>query len=1111
MQRISFLFVALLINCHLIFGQEKEIDFDRISMDQGLSHNSVRSIVQDQKGFLWFGTEDGLNKYDGYGFTIYKHERNDLSSLSDNWITSIYETKSGTIWVGTNKGLNRFDKETETFTRFYNNPGDRSSLSNNSIKSIYEDKKGILWVGTSGGLNKLNKGKVSFTRYIHNSSQPNSISNNIVNTIYEDFSGYLWIGTNDGLNKFTRENNSFTHYKNNPGNVNSLSDNRVFSIYEEKSGTLWIGTFGGGLNQYVREKDNFIRYKHERSNPYSLSNDRVYSIFEDKSRTLWIGTFGGGLNKFDRDKNQFIHYKNEMDNPNSLSDNDVRLIYQDNSGTFWVGTEYGLNKFNLNVEKEKFVHYEHNPTNRNSLSNNQVFTIYEDKYKEIWIGTAYGLNRFDRKRKKFYHYKLEPKNKRSLSHNNVRTIFEDKYGSIWIGTYGGGLNRYNRRRNRFTRFVNDPHDPNNPTRLSHNRVKTIFEDRSGTLWIGTNGGLNRYDRNNNKFQHFKHNRNDPNSLSHNQVSVIYEAKNGIFWIGTSGGGLNKFDPKEGQFSSYKLDKADINSLSHNTVTTIFEDEQGSLWIGTHGGGLNELDRKENNFTRFTKEEGLPSDDIFGILGDKEGNLWLSTSNGISKFNLQTQIFRNYDVNDGLQSNEFNTGAFHKNKNGEMFFGGVNGFNSFFPEKIKDNPHIPPIVLTGFKILDRPVIFDKAISEIDKIELSYKDNFFSFEFAALDFAEPEKNYYAYMMKGLDEDWINLGPKRTVSYRNLSQGVYYFRVKGSNNDRVWNKEGIEIKISVIPPFWQTWWFRIIAGVTILGIAFTWYGMRIKNVESQKRNLEIQVAERTYELENKTEELESALENLKKAQAQLIQVEKMSALGQMVAGIAHEMNTPLGYVKSNLFVAAKAIEKQIVPPTRSKKRKKKYYDVIHMLKSCLAGTDRLGDLVVGLRNFSRLDDMDKAEIDMTECMESTLLIAKHVLEDHNVKVKKNFQPNVNLNCYGAQLNQVFLNIITNAAQAMSEFNKDKNGKIKNILNLYILQKDGKVIIKIKDNGGGIQKKIRDKIFDPFFTTKPVGQGTGLGLSISYQIVEKHNGSIEVNIEENVGSEFIVIFPQS
>jgi PAS domain S-box-containing protein len=804
------------------YAEETQPQFYKIRVDDGLSQSCVLAILQDREGLIWFGTQDGLNKYDGYNFTVYKYNERNSKSLSDNFILSLYEDQSGTIWVGTQSGgLNKFDRQTEQFTHYTHDPNNPTSLGNNTVWSIYEDKLGTLWVGTDGGgLNRFNRETEQFIHYTHKPDDRGSLSNNTVLSIYEDKFRILWVGTGGGgLNQFNRETEQFTHYIYNPSTPGSLSHDTVLSIYEDHSDRLWIGTNGGGLNKFERKTGQFTNYIHDPDNSNSLSDNTVSSIVEDQVGNLWLTTsswygnsYGTALDQFDPETNEFTHYTHNSANPNSLNENTVASILRDKSEILWIGTGFsGINK--LDTKDPKFLHYKHAPADPNSLIDNHISSIYESKNGSLWIGTYNrGLDKLDRSTGQFTPYTHEPDNPNSLSSDNIWAVYEDQYGVLWIGTLSGGLNKLDLKTEKFTLYKHDPDDPNS---LSDDTVWSICEDQSDNLWIGTfKGGLNKFNRKTGQFTDYTHDFNNPKSLSDNNVFSIYEDKLGTLWIGTVNGGLNKFDPKTGEFTHYIHNPNNPNSLSYDRVLSMLEYPAGTLWIGTYGGGLDKFDIATETFTHYTEKDGLPSNSVVGILSDDDGNLWLSTGKGLSKFNPKSEKFRNYDVSDGLQGNEFDgVKAYLKTKDGEMFFGGLNGFNAFYPEQVKDNPHIPPIVITDFKIFDKSVKLDSAISEAKEIKLSYKANFFGFEFAALDYTNPKKNQYAYKLEGFDKDWIYSGSRRYATYTNLDGGAYTFRVKGSNNDGVWNEEGTSIKIIITPPPWKTWWAYTVYAVALV----------------------------------------------------------------------------------------------------------------------------------------------------------------------------------------------------------------------------------------------------------------------------------------------------------
>ena len=1114
-----------------VAAQDPKINFERISIEQGLSQSRVFALLQDHKGFLWVGTQDGLNKYDAYTFTVYRHHIEDSTSLSDNYIWCLYEDRAGTLWIGTNGGgLNRFDREREQFIRYTHDPGDSNSISDDYVWTLFEDRAGTLWIGTRfGGLNRFDSKTGRFKSYVHDPKVSSSLSYNYVMAIHEDNENHLWIGTNGGgLEKFDRSNETFTHYQFDPKDPGSISENRVWTVYQDRAGILWAGTNNAGLNRFLPKEQKFIRYKNDPADPHSISNNWVKLIFEDSTGRLWIGS-NKGLNLYDRTLDRFICYYNDPLDDQSLSNNAVNAYTLDHTGIIWLGTfGGGLNKYDPN--KEKFKHYNWKVSDPNGLSSNQIVALFEDHEGVLWIGTdENGLNRLDRKTHTFTHYTHNDRDPKTLGHNRVLSIYEDRAGTLWIGTRGGGLSKLDRATNTFTNYKLDKENPNSPV---NNIIYGITEDQQGTIWIAGRGkGLNRFDQKTGDFIPYIY---DPQSLTDNIMYTLKVGKDGYLWVGTNGGGLVRLNTRTHTFKRYAHISKDSQSISHNIVLSLYENQFGIIWVGT-AGGLNRFDPQTEQFIRYTEKDGLPNDAIFGILEDAKGNLWLSTNKGLSRFTppgseVPSDIpiknrFRNYDVSDGLQSNEFNQGAYWQAHDGTMFFGGINGFNAFHPDSIKENRSVPPVVLTAFKKYNKDVKLDKSISEIDNIELSYRDYVFSFEFAALNFSTTEKNTYAYFMEGFDKEWNYVGNRRYATYTNLNPGEYVFRVKGANSDGMWNESGASVRIFIAPPFWQTWWFRMIIAGFILGTAFGIYSMRIHNIEKQRNLLEGQVLERTKEILEKNQILdhqntELAVKNqqIKNQQAQIIQAKKMTALGQMVAGIAHEINNPLTFVKGNLdhfrgtlHEFMKTREYEMLPePMREMVRS----DLIPAVHSSLVGSNRIKDIVENLKRFSAINEAEWKEADINTHID--IIVDLFIRQQGNIVIIKDYGDIPMLLCFVSDLNQCFANILSNSIQAIRDA-EDKHlveaggGMIHIKTEKISYKKNSFVRIRFLDNGIGIPSHVIDKVFDPFFTTHDTGSGKGLGLTESFGIIQKHGGTIEVKSDENKGCEVIISLPLS
>lgn len=816
---------------------EASADFERISLQQGLSQSVIESIVQDRKGFLWFATEDGLNRYDGYGFTVYRYQAGNPRSLSYNDIKTLHEDRAGLLWIGTFQGgLNRFDPATGVFTRYRNDPSLESSLAANTVRAILEDRAGNLWIGTQGGgLDRLDRAAGSFDHRRFDPGNPSSLPSDDVRAILEDRSGALWVGTyGGGLARYDREKGTFTRYRSDPADPQSLSHDRVTALFEDRQGTLWVGTYGGGVNAFDRATGRCRRFR--AAGPRTLPSDLVRAIFEGDSGALWVATDGGGLARIDRETGSVESWRTDPLDPLSLSTDRVWSLLEDSSGILWIGTYGGgLNK--LAVKRKKFAHFRNEPGNRNSINHNIVWSIREDRDGVLWIGTdAGGLNRLDRRTGETRYWLNDPRNPRSLSHNAVRVVFFDRGGTLWLGTNGGGLNRFDPATETFRRFRRDPADPGS---LSHDEIRTIYEDRAGNLWIGTyGGGLERLDRKSGRFTHHRFEAGNPGSLPNDFVRSIFEDSAGALWIGTNGGGLARRDPATGVFTSFRANPADPGSLSNDVVFVVHEDHAGALWVATFGGGLNRLDRATGRFTRFTEADGLASDSTYGLLEDETGRLWISTTRGLSCFDPRTSSFHNYDTRDGLQSNEFNGGSFFRSDRGEMFFGGINGFNAFFPSEIVLDRRPPRVALTDLMLFNRPVrvgetvhgrvILERPLAYVDAVTLSWRDFVIAIEFAALHYAAPEKNRYAYLLEGFSPTWIPArADRRVATFTGLRPGSYVLRVKAANADGIWNEEGAALRITVTPPFWETWWFRLAAAVLLAGLAAAGLRRRLRNV--------------------------------------------------------------------------------------------------------------------------------------------------------------------------------------------------------------------------------------------------------------------------------------------
>jgi len=812
---VYFLFLSIIfffLMSSNIYPQKSNVVFEHFTPDQGMSAYIALCVYQDKTGYLWFGTLRGLDRYDGYNFKTYKNEPGNTNSIANASVNTLYEDKEGIFWVGTSSGLDRFDRAIEKFIHFTLHPPGPGTEWSNDVSSILEDKNNILWVGTHDGLNKFNRNTGKFICIRNDSTNNKSIIHNSINAILEDKLGTLWIGTGSGLDKFDRESGNFIHVWYDTDYKNRIADKDpkfwINTLFQDNSGKLWLGT-SGGLIEFNTRDSSFTQYTHNPNDSRTLSNNSITSICQDASGILWIATDWGGVNSFDINSKKFTHYFNDEKDPGSLSYNVTSAVYYEQSGTLWITTPVSVNK--LNRTKYPFTQYMHDERNPESIAGNEIFCVFKNSNDMIWISTAKGWDKFDPVNETFFHY----------SFGSDFPIWEDNSENLWMGKNSGGI--YKR---------------DNEGKITHyfdlagkefrQHVNSICKSHYNKYWLGTEeGGIYSINPINNSVTEIRQTK--------TSILIVYEDSHGLLWATTraGSGGLMCFNPQKDTLVRFISDDKISGSISGNYALTLLEDKTGTMWFAANG--LNRYDHSTGKFTRYTERDGLISNVVFSIQEDDEGNLWVSTMKGISKFNPKTGQFKNYDKSYGFTNNRFFPDAGCKTSNGEIYFGGP-GLTRFHPDNIKDNPFIAPIVLTTFRKFNEPFPFR------EEINLPYTENFISFEFAALSFISPERNQYAYTMEGLDKDWVYTGTRRYATFSHLEPGEYIFRVKGSNNDGVWNEAGTSITIIITPPWWKTWWFTTFFWVTIAGSV----GGTLRYVEKRKLQKKIERLERERALE-------------------------------------------------------------------------------------------------------------------------------------------------------------------------------------------------------------------------------------------------------------------------
>ena len=882
----------------------RDFKFTHLTTKDGLSQDNIVAILQDHRGFMWFATGEGLNRYDGNSFVVYKNNPNDPGSLSHNFIRDLVEDDRGYLWVAAHPGINKFDPTTERSTRYLNDPNNPNSLGSDAVWSVTRDSRGYLWFAVDSGLDRFEPATETFTHY-RNDSNGQFVGR--VTHVIEDRDRDIWFVGERGLFHLNLKTGQITRRS---PITKGLSANY---LYEDKVGDFWMLAHSPivGLVKYDRQAERFTEYPLGAGAAGQESN----TLLDDGGNGFWVAS-SLGLYYFDRRTERFTYrFQHDETDPNSLSDNSVVPIYRDRSGLLWVGTANGgLNI--LNIQQEQFGHYAHRAADPNSLSPGKVTAIYEEPNGVLWIGFfPRALDKLDRKTGKITHYAPGPENTNSLSKGSeLNSIFKDARGYLWLGGMGAGLDRFDERSGLFKHYGHNPSDSNS---LMTNDVISIYQDTSGQLWVGQFGGVSRFDPATNRCTNYRLGPDESASLAYS-VSAIHRDRSGTLWLGTWGGVLSRFDDKTNTFVNYTPDWRDPHRLQGGSIGAIHEDRAGALWLAS-GLGLYRFNRQNGTVTRYTENQGLPSNDLMGILEDDAGRLWLSSKLGISRFDPKTETFRNYDVSDGLQSNEFSRSCYQQGHNGEMLFCGSNGITTFSPENIRDNPYVPPVVITSFKIFNKPVpigaqsVLKKAVPYVDSVTLSYRDNFFSFEFAALSYANSQKNRYRYKLDSLEPGWNEVGSKqRLATYTNLDPGKYVFRVQGSNSDGVWNQEGVSLPIVITPPWWKTNWFRAFFAVVLLTSLWAAYQLRVRQLHHQfAMTLEARVGERTriarelhdtllqsfqglvfrfqaarYQLPDRPEQASEALDSALVSADQAI-AEGRSAIQQLRSGSSEESN--------------------------------------------------------------------------------------------------------------------------------------------------------------------------------------------------------------------------------
>ncbi|GAP17613.1 sensor histidine kinase [Levilinea saccharolytica] len=820
------------------FAPGAHVRFEHLTIDDGLSQNAGLALLQDHQGYLWIGTQDGLNRYDGYTLTQFKYDPEEPTSLSHNSIIALYEDADGFLWVGTwGGGLNRFDPASQTFTRYTPDPAKPNAISSDIVTDILRDAQGVYWAATFGGLNRFDPASGTFTPYRHDPNDPASLASDTLSVLLPGPDGKIWVGSGAfstpgaGLSLFDPAAGTAQRLEK---TGSCLASPNVADLLADPDGSLWIayggyGVAGGGLDHYNPQTGACKHYDITPAPGGQITDNNLTDLAFDRDGALWAASWSGGLWRLSADG----HLTSIRHNPadlESLSSDNTFTVLPDRSGVIWVGTlSAGINK--LNLDTLQFRTYRHDPSNPNSLPSNHTSAFAETSDGILWLGSIEsGLVRFDPASGEFSAFRSDPEDPQSISGDMILSLWADADDTLWVGTLGSGLNHFNPRTGIFTHYQNDPADPHS---LLENQVTHIIRDRAGRLWAANFSGLSRFDPAAGGFVNY------PLPAPPVCLGLVGDE----LWAGTWGGGLYRLnladpaslDPAAAVFTSLKHDPTNANSLSNDGVWTILQTPDGMVWLGTQAG-FNRYDPQTGQFKIYMEKDGLPNPSILGILRDSQGFLWLTTNHGVARFDPQAETFQLYEKSDGLQGNEFNSNAYFQSRSGDFYVGGVDGFSAFDPLRLQRDSLPPPVVITQFSVFNTPQTFNPR----ESIRLNYDQNFISFEFAALDFQAPHKNQYAYKLEGFDKDWVQAGTRNYASYTNLPGGNYSFRVRAANSDGVWNETGVSLPLTVTPPFWQTWFFRVGLAVGLLALVAAGFQWRVRAVRAQNAQLQAVVDE-------------------------------------------------------------------------------------------------------------------------------------------------------------------------------------------------------------------------------------------------------------------------------
>lgn len=1065
-RKILTLYFVQLLMVNYSVAQKEEMIFHYLNSDDGLSQNRICCIIRDSRDNMWFGTYDGLNKYNGSQVTIFRNQIDNPKSISCDRIKDIFEDLAKNIWIATEDGLNLYNSEEGSFIRFKNNPSDNSSISGNEVNCIYGDRQGNVWFGTENGrdgLNKWDPSKKTFKRYRLIDPENANLANRVTG-IVQDKTGNIWVaGRDNALFRFDPVKSDFIRCKD-PVFTCAGVEKRLFV---DKDNIIWISTFGDGLFSFDPVTCKFQKFN-SRGDGTGTNGDLIYNIIQEDEDNLLIAVDQGGINRYSKKTRRFGYVNYSPNKPGGLNNNGIWYLYKDKEGILWVGTSGGGVNIS-NPKSEKFKLFKNIPGNPNSLSYDVVGSIFEDSKGLIWIATdGGGISVYDPQKQSFINYSIGKGGTSRIPCNVIRHVVEDKNNDYWIGTWDCGLIKLNAKTGKYDHFTPDSRKPFN---LAGRHVWNSIVDHKGTIWLSmTEFGVDLLDPRKGIIKRFRPDPLKPGSLSHRYVNFFYEDSYSEMWLCTNDG-LNRYDSVTNSFQIFR-------NFPSNDTRSFIEDKEGFYWVGTINKGLIRFERSGRILKVYDTSNGLPSNLINGILEDNNHNLWISTGNGISRLSYKSGKIRNYTVGDGLQGKQFFIHSCLKTRSGEMYFGGFNGLNSFHPDSLKENDYEPPVYITEFSIFNQPVPvgihkspLNKLMERTEEIKLSWEQSVFSFEFIAINYTHPENNMYAYKMEGFDKDWTYTGAnRRLATYTNLSPGTYIFRVKASNNDGLWNEKGTSVKIVITPPYWQTWWFR---GTIVLMAIATIYGIfinRLKNIKKRSKEFERLVEERTAQLQVANKELEA-----------------------FAYSVSHDLRAPLRGIEGFSQILVEEYHDEVGAVAGN---------YLMRIRSAARRMELLIDNMLSLSHVNRTE-MVKSEVNLSRLAKK---ITESLIEsqpDRNVEfiIKENIIVKADIG-----LMQIVLqNLLQNAWKFTSKKEKALIEFDKVVLN-------GKRVFFIKDNGAGFDMKYVEKLFGAFQRLHDMTeyQGTGIGLATVQRIIHRHGGKVWAEGEIDRGATFYFTLSQ-